>query len=165
MVAAMTMCAAVAVLLVLTSTMAAAAGDGDGDGGGFDYKKALHSGLLYFEAQRSGHLPYNQRVRWRGHSGLADGLQQGVDLVGGYYDAGDNVKFHFPLAFSMTMLSWSVIEYSAKYKAVGEYDHVRELIKWGTDYLLLTFNSSASTIDKVYSQVLAQSPNSEYISL
>ena len=57
------------------------------------------------------------------------------------------------MAFSMTMLSWSVIEYSAKYKAVGEYDHVRELIKWGTDYLLLTFNSSASTIDKIYAQV------------
>jgi endoglucanase len=57
------------------------------------------------------------------------------------------------MAFSMTLLSWSVIEYSAKYKAVGEYDHVRELIKWGTDYLLLTFNSSASTIDKVYAQV------------
>jgi endoglucanase len=74
-------------------------------------------------------------------------------LVGGYYDAGDNIKFHFPMAFSMTLLSWSVLEYSAKYKAVGEYDHVRELIKWGTDYLLLTFNSSASTIDKIYAQV------------
>jgi endoglucanase len=74
-------------------------------------------------------------------------------LVGGYYDAGDNIKFHFPMAFSMTLLSWSVLEYSAKYKAVEEYDHVRELIKWGTDYLLLTFNSSASTIDKLYAQV------------
>ena len=73
--------------------------------------------------------------------------------MGGYYDAGDNIKFHFPMAFSMTLLSWSVIEYSAKYKAMGEYDHVRELIKWGTDYLLLTFNSSASTIDKLYAQV------------
>ncbi|KAF7094088.1 hypothetical protein CFC21_096437, partial [Triticum aestivum] len=62
----------------------------------FDYKKALHSSLLYFEAQRSGRLPHNQRVKWRGHSGLADGLQQGVDLVGGYYDAGDNVKFGLP---------------------------------------------------------------------
>jgi Glycosyl hydrolase family 9 len=38
----------------------------------------LHKSLLYFEAQRSGRLPYNQRVTWRGHSGLTDGLQQGV---------------------------------------------------------------------------------------
>ena len=34
-----------------------------------------------------------------------------VDLVGGYYDAGDNVKFGFPMAFTTTMLSWSVIEF------------------------------------------------------
>ncbi|ONK59549.1 uncharacterized protein A4U43_C08F7610 [Asparagus officinalis] len=47
----------------------------------FDYKDALSKSLLYFEAQRSGHLPYNQRVRWRGHSGLTDGLQQGLLLT------------------------------------------------------------------------------------
>jgi Glycosyl hydrolase family 9 len=44
----------------------------------FNYSDALAKSFLYFEAQRSGHLPYNQRVRWRGHSGLTDGLQQGV---------------------------------------------------------------------------------------
>jgi len=104
----------------------------------------------------AGRLPKNNGVPWRGNSGLSDGSDAKDvkgGLVGGYYDAGDNIKFHFPMAFSMTMLSWSVIEYSAKYKAVGEYDHVRELVKWGTDYLLLTFNSSASTIDKIYAQV------------
>lgn len=44
----------------------------------FSYQDALSKSLLYFEAQRSGHLPYNQRVTWRHHSGLTDGLQQGV---------------------------------------------------------------------------------------
>ncbi|KAH7537878.1 hypothetical protein FEM48_Zijuj03G0139800 [Ziziphus jujuba var. spinosa] len=29
-----------------------------------------------------------------------------MDLVGGYDDAGDNVKFHFPMAFTVTILSW-----------------------------------------------------------
>ncbi|KAH8496760.1 hypothetical protein H0E87_019491 [Populus deltoides] len=57
------------------------------------------------------------------------------------------------MAFAMTMLSWSVIEYSQKYEAIDEYKHTRDLIKWGTDYLLLTFNSSASKIDKIYCQV------------
>ncbi|KAK9698098.1 hypothetical protein RND81_08G082200 [Saponaria officinalis] len=42
------------------------------------YADALSKSLLYFEAQRSGRLPYNQRVMWRDHSGLTDGLQQGV---------------------------------------------------------------------------------------
>ena len=46
-----------------------------------DYADALTKSLLYFEAQRSGRLPYNQRVTWRDHSGLTDGLEQGVRLV------------------------------------------------------------------------------------
>ncbi|KAF3796319.1 Endoglucanase 10 [Nymphaea thermarum] len=50
------------------------------------------------------------------------------------------------------MLSWSVIEYRAKDEAAGELDHVKELIKWGTDYLLKTFNSSADTIDVIAAQ-------------
>ncbi|CAL9039175.1 unnamed protein product [Musa banksii] len=102
----------------------------------FDYKDALSKSLLYFEAQRSGRLPYGQRVTWRGHSGLTDGLQQGVDLVGGYYDAGDHVKFGLPMAFTITMLSWSVIEYGDEIAAAGEYHHALEAIKWGTDYFI-----------------------------
>lgn len=78
-----------------------------------------------------------------------------TDLRGGYYDAGDAIKFNFPASFAMTMLSWSVIEYSAKYKAAGELDHVKDLIKWGTDYLLKTFDSSADTIDRLNAQVIA----------
>ncbi|KAG9131760.1 hypothetical protein Leryth_009492 [Lithospermum erythrorhizon] len=36
----------------------------------------------------------------------------------------DATKFNFPASFSMTMLSWSVIEYSAKYEKAGELQHV-----------------------------------------
>lgn len=47
----------------------------------FNYGQALSQSLLYFESQRSGHLPYNQRVNWRHHSGLNDGLEQGVHYI------------------------------------------------------------------------------------
>ena len=40
-----------------------------------------------------------------------------------------------------------------KSKNINEYIHARDLIKRGTDYLLLTFNSSATKIDKIYCQV------------
>ncbi|CAI9755039.1 unnamed protein product [Fraxinus pennsylvanica] len=102
----------------------------------FNYGEALSKSLIYFEAQRSGRLPYNQRVSWRHHSGLTDGLEQGVDLVGGYYDAGDNVKFGLPMAFTITMLSWSVVEYRDRIVDAGEYRHALEAIKWGTDYFI-----------------------------
>ncbi|KAH6825455.1 Six-hairpin glycosidases superfamily protein [Perilla frutescens var. hirtella] len=121
-----------------------------------NYAVALHKALLFFNAQKSGKLPKNNGIPWRGDSGLQDGsdlTDVKGGLVGGYYDAGDNIKFHFPMSFAMTMLSWSVIEYKHKYRAIGEYDHVRNIIKWGTDYLLRTFNSSATQIDKIYSQV------------
>ncbi|XP_052177295.1 endoglucanase 11 [Diospyros lotus] len=101
-----------------------------------DYADALSKSLLYFEAQRSGRLPHGQRVAWRGSSGLTDGLEQGVDLVGGYYDAGDHVKFGLPMAFTVTMLSWAAIEYGEDISAAGELEHTLEAIKWGTDYFI-----------------------------
>lgn len=57
-------------------------------------------------------------------------------MVGGYYDAGDNVKFGLPMAYTITLLSWSVVEYGDELAAAGEYDHALEAIKWGTDYFI-----------------------------
>ncbi|XP_031118919.1 endoglucanase 25-like [Ipomoea triloba] len=122
-----------------------------------NYTLALHKALMFFNAQRSGKLPKHNNVSWRGNSCMRDGKSDDAtifkDLVGGYYDAGDAIKFNFPQSFALTMLSWSVIEYSAKYEAAGELNHVKDIIKWGTDYLLKTFNSSADTIDRVVAQV------------
>lgn len=59
-----------------------------------------------------------------------------VDLVGGYYDAGDNVKFGLPMAFTVTMMSWSLVEYGDEIAAEGEMRHAIEAVKWGTDYLI-----------------------------
>ncbi|KAI4365274.1 hypothetical protein MLD38_021271 [Melastoma candidum] len=101
-----------------------------------DYASALTKLLLYFEGQRSGKLPPNQRVKWRGDSALKDGSDVGIDLSGGYYDAGDNVKFGFPMAFTITMLSWSTLEFRAKLKAKGELGNTLNAIRWGTDYFI-----------------------------
>ena len=46
--------------------------------GGHDYALALKKSILYFEAQRSGVLPPNQRVTWRENSRLFDGKANGV---------------------------------------------------------------------------------------
>ncbi|GFP82565.1 endoglucanase 6 [Phtheirospermum japonicum] len=104
--------------------------------GGHDYGQALSKTILFFEAQRSGFLPTSQRVQWRGHSGLTDGKINGVDLVGGYYDAGDNVKFGLPMAFTITIMSWSIIEYRKHIVQSGELKNALDALKWGTDYLI-----------------------------
>ena len=52
----------------------------------YDYGTALRNSLLFYEAQRSGKLPPDQKVTWRKDSALNDRGDQGQDLTGGYYD-------------------------------------------------------------------------------
>ncbi|XP_077237403.1 endoglucanase 14-like [Tasmannia lanceolata] len=101
-----------------------------------NYSDALTKSIMYFEAQRSGKLPSNQRVQWRGDSALGDGKDSGVNLVGGYYDAGDDVKFGFPMAFSLTLLSWGAEDFGRQLLAKNELSNLKDAIKWGTDYLM-----------------------------
>ncbi|XP_020236558.2 endoglucanase 16 [Cajanus cajan] len=105
-------------------------------GGGFNYKEALTKSLIFLEAQRSGKLPKNNRVPWRGDSALDDGKHVNVDLVGGYYDAGDNVKYGLPMAFTVTTLSWAAIFYKSEFQAANELNNIEDAIRWGTDYFL-----------------------------
>ncbi|CAJ2655263.1 unnamed protein product [Trifolium pratense] len=99
-----------------------------------NYGDALTKSILFFEGQRSGKLPPSQRMKWRKDSALNDGQDIHMNMVGGYYDAGDNVKFHFPMAFTTTMLAWSVIEFGDKMGS--DLQHALEAIRWGTDYFL-----------------------------
>lgn len=48
--------------------------------GHFDYKHALKKSILFLEAQRSGKLPSNNRIPWRGDSALDDGKEANVSL-------------------------------------------------------------------------------------
>lgn len=46
-----------------------------------DYSDALDKSILFFEGQRSGKLPSNQRLNWRGNSGLSDGSSYHVLIL------------------------------------------------------------------------------------
>ncbi|KAG4920261.1 hypothetical protein AAZX31_18G030500 [Glycine max] len=113
-----------------------------------EYHEALEKSILFFEGQRSGKLPSNQQQTWRGDSGLSDGSSYHVDLVGGYYDAGDNVKFGLPMAFTTTLLAWSVIEFGSSMQ--DQLENARAAIRWSTDYLL---KAATTTPDTLYVQV------------
>ena len=58
------------------------------------------------------------------------------DLVGGYYDAGDHVKFGFPMAYTVTMLSWGVLEFEKEMVAADQLNRALDAIRWGTNYFL-----------------------------
>ncbi|KAF2322823.1 hypothetical protein GH714_031102 [Hevea brasiliensis] len=92
----------------------------------------------FFSSKAKGlALPQDQRITWRDNSGLSDGWTYNTDLTGGYYDAGDNVKFGFPMAFTTTMLAWSVIEFG-DLMPPNELRNTMVAIRWATDYLLKT---------------------------
>ena len=101
-----------------------------------DYARHIELSLLFYECQRSGPLPSTNRIYWR-HDSLVDaGADVGLDLTGGYYDAGDNVKFNFPQAAALTLIAWSGVEFAEGYKKAGQWDQFLDMLKWGTDYFL-----------------------------
>jgi endoglucanase len=56
------------------------------------WSTVLGNALWFYDAQRSGNLDsgaYPNRVDWRNNSALTDGSDWGIDLSGGFYDAGD----------------------------------------------------------------------------
>ncbi|KAJ0778989.1 putative cellulase [Helianthus annuus] len=114
-----------------------------------DYKDALSKAILFFEGQRSGKLPSTQRVKWRGDSALSDGESKNVSLSGGYYDAGDNVKFTWPMAFTISLLSWAAIEYPEQLNSASQLGYLRSEIRWGSNFILKAHVSST----KLYTQV------------
>lgn len=104
--------------------------------GKFNYGEALQKSFIFYELQRSGKLNGDERTNWRGDSALNDGKDNGVDLTGGLYDAGDNVKFNLPMAYTSTMLAWSVIEDLESYNKSGQLKYALSTIKYIDDYLI-----------------------------
>ncbi|GFG41057.1 hypothetical protein Cfor_04533 [Coptotermes formosanus] len=102
----------------------------------YDYKEVLRDSLLFYEAQRSGKLPADQKVTWRKDSALNDKGQKGEDLTGGYYDAGGFVKFGFAMAYTATVLAWGLVDHEGGYTAADALHDGRKAVKWATDYFL-----------------------------
>ncbi|MEQ8973778.1 MAG: glycoside hydrolase family 9 protein [Coleofasciculus sp. C1-SOL-03] len=121
--------------------------------GDFNYGEALQKSILFYYAQRSGDLPDTNPLPWRGDSALNDGSDVGLDLTGGYYDAGDHVKFGLPGAASMTMLSWGAVEYQDAYQQSGQFEEILDSIKWGTDYILKAHVTDGQGTKEFYGQV------------
>jgi len=102
----------------------------------YNYTDVLRKSIKFYAAQRSGRLLIPNHIPWRADSGLNHVGDKGEDLTGGWLDAGDNVKFNFPMAASTTLLLWSIIEYKDAYKGSGLYQSVLESVKWPLDYLV-----------------------------
>ncbi len=124
----------------------------------FNYGEALQKSILFYETQQSGRLPDWNRISWRGDAGVTDGQDVGLDLTGGWFDAGDHIKFGFPMAFSVSALNWGYLEYKDGYETVNQSAHFKRNIKWVTDYFLKCHVAP----NEFYGQISAKNPDHNF---
>jgi endoglucanase len=116
----------------------------------YNYAEVLQKSMWFYEVQRSGPLSAEKnRVEWRGSSGEKDGSDVSKDLSGGWLDAGDNMKFNFPMASSVTLLAWGGLEYGDAYRKIGQWGYLLENLKWVTDYFIKCHTAT----DEFYGQI------------
>ncbi|XP_070551253.1 uncharacterized protein [Ptychodera flava] len=102
----------------------------------YDYSEVIHKTLLFYETQRSGILPPDNRIPWRGDSALMDMGRNGEDLTGGWYDAGDHIKVTYKHTATVWKLAWSFLEFKDAYEEAGEVDFFYRCLRWGNDYTM-----------------------------
>lgn len=101
-----------------------------------NYGEALQKSLIFYEFQRAGKLPADKRDNWRGDAAVNDGADVRLDLTGGWFDAGDHVKFNLPMSYTANMLAWSVYENRDAYVKSGQLKYAMDNIKWASDYFM-----------------------------
>ncbi|MDR0984239.1 MAG: glycoside hydrolase family 9 protein [Ruminococcus sp.] len=99
-------------------------------GAKYNYAEVLQKSLYFYECQQAGPLPDWNRVEWRADSTMTD------YVLGGWYDAGDNVKFNLPMSYSASMLAWGLYQYPNGVKAVGQYDIYKNNLEFVLDYFV-----------------------------
>ncbi len=95
-----------------------------------DYAEALQKSLYFYECQQAGPLPEWNRVEWRADSTMID------EIKGGWYDAGDHVKFNLPMAYSASMLAWGLYQYPDGVEASGEMTNYVNNLEFVLDYFV-----------------------------
>lgn len=108
-----------------------------------DYGDALTKALLFYESQRSGDLPVRY-LAWRSSSCLTCVGPGGEDQSGGFYEAGGSfLKLGLPSAYTVTNLAWGAAAFAEGYQRTNNTEHVGDLIKWGADFLVKSWNNEA----------------------
>jgi len=124
-----------------------------------NYAEALALSLYFFDSNECGTEVDDNPLTWRGNCHTYDGKASisnamnfnsayksivdpdgdgYVDVSGGYHDAGDHVKFNLTNGFAGSSLAMSYYLNEGAYKKAGCEDHLFEILKKITGYLMKT---------------------------
>ena len=127
--------------------------------------KALQMALWFFNVNKSGAGVTCEDVQWRGDahtddahirlvSGAADGVNMSdayiqkyrntfdpdgdgeVDLSGGYYDAGDFIKYGITNGYMASTIAWAMYEFPESFEETGLDIEALKQIRWVADYFM-----------------------------
>jgi hypothetical protein len=118
---------------------------------GSGYKLAHQMSLYYFESQESGKKSPKNRVHWRGDSFLNDGSLAGLDLSGGWNDAGDVWKCSATMSHALTFLGLSKYFFPNAFTGSnsGRLDELINSVNHGASYLSKCVIGSLSSLSSV----------------
>lgn len=102
----------------------------------YSYGEAMQKAILFYKANRLGDLPDDYVLPYRTDAAMNDGKDVGLDLTGGWADAGDGIKFTHPMSYAAGQLGWAVYEYRDAFEKSGQIDDILDEIKWATDFFI-----------------------------
>jgi len=102
----------------------------------YSYGEAMQKAILFYKANRLGDLPDDYILPYRDDAAMTDGEDVGLDLTGGWADAGDGIKFTHPMSYAAGQLGWAVYEYRDAFEKAGQLDDILDEIKWATDFFI-----------------------------
>ena len=121
-----------AAVLGLTGTMSAVPGaiaEADANTA-YNYGEALQKSMFFYEVQQCGVLPEWNEVSWR------DDCMTNDYVPGGWFDAGDHLKFTLTNAYAATMLGWGMYQYREGIEKCGQETLYANNLEFALDYLV-----------------------------
>ena len=87
-----------------------------------NYAKLLQYSMYFYDGNMCGDdVDSASAFDWRGNCHTGD------EVVGGFHDAGDHVKFGLPAGYSAATLGWGYYEFKDAYDSLGQTAHLKEI--------------------------------------
>lgn len=96
----------------------------------YNYGEALQKSMFFYEVQQSGKKPDWNEVSWRSDCMTND------YVTGGWFDAGDHLKFTLTNAYSAALLGWGLLNYGDGVEKAGQRTMYENNLQFALDYLV-----------------------------